>query len=55
MANGPKTAHIMAQNLMFAPLLSAICHRVNVHDMHINEMISIPVMIRNFALLQLRS
>jgi hypothetical protein len=55
MANGPKTAPIMAQNLVFAPLLSAICHRAIAHDMHIPEMIRIPVIIRNFAVFQVRS
>ncbi len=46
MANGPKTAPIMAQNLVFAPLLSAICQRRNAHDMHIIEMIIIPVILQ---------
>ena len=46
MANGPKTAPIIAQNLVFAPLLLAICQRRNAHDMHIIEMIIIPVMMQ---------
>jgi hypothetical protein len=45
-AMGPKTAPIMAQNLVFAPLLSAICQRRNAHIMHIIEMIIIPVIIK---------
>jgi hypothetical protein len=46
MANGPKTAPIMAQNLVFAPLLSAIFQRRIAHDMHIIEMIIIPVILK---------
>ena len=45
-ANGPKTAPIIAQNLVFAPLLLAICQRRNAHDMHIIEIIIIPVMMQ---------
>lgn len=43
MANGPKTAPIMAHAFVFAPLLSAIFHRRNAHDMDIIEVIIIPV------------
>ena len=42
MANGPKTAPITAQNLVLAPLLSAINQRRYAHDMHIMEMIIKP-------------
>ena len=42
MANGPKTAPITAQNLVLAPLLSAIYQRRYAHDMHIMEMIIKP-------------
>ena len=51
MANGPKTAPIIAQNLVFAPLLLAICQRKNAHDRHIIEIIIIPVMIQFFLCL----
>ena len=44
MANGPKTAPIIAQNSVFAPLLSAINQRRNAHDMVIMEIIINPVM-----------
>jgi hypothetical protein len=40
MAKGPKTAPIIAQNCVFAPLLSAINQRRNAHDVHIIEMIN---------------
>jgi len=42
MASGPNTAPIIAQNCVFAPLLSAINQRRNAHDMHIIEMIIKP-------------
>lgn len=45
MANGPKTAPIIAQNLVLAPLLSAIFQRRNAHAMQMMEMMIIPVMI----------
>ena len=45
-ANGPKTAPIIAQNLVFAPLLLAICQRRNAHNMHIIGIIIIPVMMQ---------
>jgi hypothetical protein len=45
-AMGPKTAPIMAQNLVFAPLLSAICQRRKAHIMLSVEMIIIPVIIK---------
>lgn len=45
MANGPKTAPIITQNLVLAPRLSAICQRRYAHDMHMMEMIIIPVII----------
>ncbi len=43
MANGPKTAPMMAQNRVFAPLLSAIYQRRNAHDMLSIEVIIKPV------------
>ncbi len=46
MANGPKTAPITAQNLVFDPLLLAMRQRRNAHDMHIIEMIIIPVIVQ---------
>jgi hypothetical protein len=48
MANGPKTAPIIAQNLVFAPLLLAICQRRIAHNMHIIEMMIIPAMMQLF-------
>jgi hypothetical protein len=45
MANGPKTAPIIAQNFVFTPLLSAIFQRRNAHAMHIIEMMIILVIL----------
>jgi len=43
MANGPKTAPIIAQNFVLAPLLSAINQRRNAHDIHKMDMTIAPV------------
>jgi len=45
MANGPKIAPIIAQNFVFAPLLSAIFQRRNAHAMHIIDAIIMPVIL----------
>ncbi len=45
MANGPKTAPMTAQNLVFAPLLSAINQRKYAHAIHIIEMIIKPAIV----------
>jgi hypothetical protein len=44
MANGPKTAPTIAQNLVFNPLLLAMCQRRNAHDIVTMEIIINPVM-----------
>jgi hypothetical protein len=54
-ANGPKTAPIIAQNSVFAPLLSAINQRRNAHDMVIIEIIINPVMSQFFLRTQIFS
>jgi hypothetical protein len=45
MANGPKTAPIIAQNFVLAPRLFAICQRRNAHPIHIMEMVIIPIIL----------
>jgi len=46
MANGPKTAPIIVENLVFVPLLLTMCQRRNADDIHIIETIIIPVMMQ---------